>query len=455
MAVLKTKVEELPESKVRLEVEVPEEDVQHAMEHAASDLAGSIRVPGFRKGKVPIPVVLARVGREAVWEEALRGHIDSWFWSAATRSGVRPVANPEVELGDVPAENETFHFTATVLVMPLPEVPDWTKLEVGAQEAEVPDEVVESEIERLRSSVAELVPVTDRPVVDDDTVVIDLESEAEAQRDFVVEVGDGMLAPDVEEALVGMSAGDTKTVELSLPTGEKGEISVTVKDIKEKLLPPVDDDLAKAASEFDTIAELREDIESRLLEQLEEEIDAAFRAEVIDAVVAEMTFDDQGLAPLIERRTAALANSLANSLQARGISLEVYLASRGQSQEQLVEQLREQADRSVRREIALEAIADKLEIEVTDADVEAVLRDGAAEAGDDPDEEVAGIEKGGAAFEGIRSDLRLKTALDQLSSEVERIPIELAEARERLWTPEKERAGSEMKIWTPGSEENP
>lgn len=452
MAILKTKVEELPESKVRLEVEVPEEDVQHAMDHAASDLAGSIRVPGFRKGKVPIPVVLARVGRDAVWEEALRGHIDSWFWSAATTSGVRPVANPEVELGNVPAENETFHFTATVPVMPLPEVPDWTKLEVGAQEAEVPDEVVEGEIERLRSSVAELVPVTDRPVVDDDTVVIDLESEEEAQRDFVVEVGDGMLAPDVEEALVGMSAGDTKTVELSLPTGQKGEVSVTVKDIKEKLLPPVDDDLAMAASEFDTIAELREDIESRLLEQLEEEIDATFRAEVIDAVVAEMTFDNQGLAPLIERRTAALANSLASSLQARGISLEVYLASRGQSQEQLVEQLREQADRSVRREIALEAIAEKLEIEVTDEEVQEVIRE---QAGNESEQIDDALEKGGPGFEAIRSDLRLKNALDQVASEVERIPVELAEARERLWTPEKERAGSEMKIWTPGSEENP
>ena len=99
---VKTTVEELPESRVRLEVEVPEADVQHAMEHAASDLAASLRIPGFRKGKAPVQVVAARVGREALWEEAMRSHLDSWFWNAAASSGVRPVANPAVDFGDAP-----------------------------------------------------------------------------------------------------------------------------------------------------------------------------------------------------------------------------------------------------------------------------------------------------------------------------------------------------------------
>ena len=105
---MKTQVEELPESKVRLAVEVPEADVQHAYEHAASDLAGSIRVPGFRKGHVPSKVVMARVGRAAVWEEAVRSHIDTWFWNAATDSGIRPISTPEVEYDGLPGDNDTF-----------------------------------------------------------------------------------------------------------------------------------------------------------------------------------------------------------------------------------------------------------------------------------------------------------------------------------------------------------
>ena len=164
MAFVKTKVEELPESRVRLDVEVPEEDVAHAFEHAATDMAESLRLPGFRKGKAPVPVVVARVGREAVWQEALRGHLDSWFWSAAETSGIRPVASPEVEFEDLPDDGGTFKFSATVAVMPKPEVADWTTLEVPFAEAEVPAEAVDAELDRLRDTVAELAPV-DAPVV--------------------------------------------------------------------------------------------------------------------------------------------------------------------------------------------------------------------------------------------------------------------------------------------------
>ena len=141
---MRTKVEELPESRVRLEIEVPEEDVKHALEHAASDLAGSLKIPGFRKGKAPVQVVSARIGREALWEEAVRSHVDGWFWAAAADSGVRPVANPEVEVADGPPdEGETFRFSATVSVVPTPTIGDWQDLEVPTVEAEVPEELVE------------------------------------------------------------------------------------------------------------------------------------------------------------------------------------------------------------------------------------------------------------------------------------------------------------------------
>lgn len=148
---MRTKVEELPESRVRLQVEVPEDDVKHALEHAASDLAGSLRIPGFRKGKVPPKVVAARVGREALWEEAVRSHLDSWFWTAAASSGIHPVASPEVETVEgPPSEGDPFRFTATVAVVPKPQLPDWTTIEVGAAEAEIPAELVRGARARSR-----------------------------------------------------------------------------------------------------------------------------------------------------------------------------------------------------------------------------------------------------------------------------------------------------------------
>src|SRR6186997_86673 len=239
MAFVKTKVEELPESRVRLDVEVPEADVAHAFEHAASDMAESLRLPGFRRGKAPVPVVIARVGREAVWQEALRGHLDSWFWSAAETSGIRPVASPEVEFDDLPDDGGTFKFSATVAVMPKPEVADWTTLEVPFAEAEVPAEAVDAELDRLRDAVAELAPVEDRPVAEGDTVVLDILGEGvPAQRDYVTEVGADRLVNEIDDALPGMKKGETKTVEIAA-TEAPLPVEVTVNEIKEKVLPEI------------------------------------------------------------------------------------------------------------------------------------------------------------------------------------------------------------------------
>jgi trigger factor len=448
---VRTKVEELPESRVRLEVEVPESDVQHAVEHAASDLAGSIRVPGFRKGRVPLPVVMARVGRETVMSEAVRSHIDAWFWSAAATSGLRPISRPEVEFEGLPADSGPFRFTATVSVLPKPDVADWTGLEVPAYESEVPPELVEAEIEGLRASVAELVPGGDRPVRENDTVVLDIVGdEVPAQRDYVVEVGSGRLVEEIEEALVGASAGETKEVELEIGEGKTATVAVTVKDVKEKVLPEADDELARAATEFDTIAELREDIEARLRDQIEAELEVKFREDAIDAVVAASPVD--GADPLVDRRAVELWAGLTRSLEQRGISPETYLTMTGQSQEQVLARMRAEAERSVKREIVLDAVADKLSLEVSDEEIETLIREQAAEGGDDPDQAVA-VMRGHGGFEQLRADLRLKKALDEIVAAVKRIPADLAAAREKLWTPEKEKGGAGMKIWTPEREE--
>ena len=406
---MKTSVQELPESRVRLEVEVPEEHVKHAIEHAASDLAGTMKIPGFRKGKVPLPVVVARVGRDALWQEAVKSHIEGWFWSAAATSGIKPVSNPELELGDQPAGDEGFRFTATVAVVPKPDLPDWTALEVASPEPEVPAEVVDAEIDELRATIAELVPVADRSARPGDTVVLDLAGK-ETHRDYVVEIGSEQLLEEIDEALVGMSAGETKAVDFELVDGRTESVEVTVKEIKEKLLPAADDELARAASEFDTLAELRADIEARLREQLEAELDVLFREAAVDVLVAGSTFDAKALEPLVEGRTRELVGGLVRSLERRGITVETYLTATGQTQEQVIARMRAEADRSLRRELALEAVAGRAEIEVSDEEVERVIREQAQEAEEDPDEAVARLREHGA-FEQLRGDLRLSRGL--------------------------------------------
>jgi len=450
---VQTHVQELPENKVRLEVEVPSADLKHALEHAASDLAGSLRIPGFRKGKVPKQVLLARVGRERLYAEAVESHIGGWFWNAAARSRIRPVAAPEYGY-DLPAtESESFRFSATVSVQPKIEVADWTALEVPAPEAEVPPELIEGELEALRDAVAELSPIEDRPSLAGDVLVVDLEeSGGGGQRDLVVEVGAGRLIDEIDEALVGLRAGESKEIPFARPDGSSGSATATVKEIKEKVLPPVDDELAQAASEFSSLGELKASIEERLLEQLEDEIESGFRAATIDSLVDASNVEASG--PLVDARVSELARGFVSSLERRGISVENYLALTGGTAEDLQGRLRAEATRSVARELVLEAVADRAAIEVADADVDAFVREQAALSGDDEDEIVAQVRANGR-FESLREDLRLRRALDRVASEVKRIPVELARAREKLWTPEQEKRPSDTKLWTPGSEERP
>jgi trigger factor len=448
---VQTQVEELEENRVRLTVDVPSHDVQHAIEHAASDLAGSVKIPGFRTGHVPMPVLVSRIGRERLYAEAVESHIAGWFWSAAARERIHPVAQPEFAF-DLPAtDTEDWRFTATVEVQPKPELPDWRELEVPRGEAEVPADLIEHELNVLRSSVAELAPVEGRPVGPTDTVVLDLvRPGAEAQRDYVVELGSGRLVDEIERGVVGMSAGETRDVTFPVGDEEAGTVEVTVKEIKEKVLPELDDELARAASEFDTLAELRSELEGRLLEQIESEIDAAFRAAAVDKLVE--AADVRAAGPLVESRTRELLNGLVASIERRGVPFETYLQLTDGNAEELVARVREEAAQSVARELALAALADRLEIEITDREVDDLVRE-QAEASEDDAEAVLARMRAEGTYERLRDDLRMRAALDRLVADVKPISLDLARAREKLWTPEQEKTPTDTKLWTPGSKE--
>ena len=443
---VQAQVEELPENRVRLTVQVPSHDVHHAVEHAAGDLAQSVKIPGFRKGKVPRQVLVKRVGHERLMTEAVESHIGGWFWNAAARSRVRPVAQPEYDFELPASEDEDWEFTATVAVQAKPELPDWQELEVGIAEVEVPEELVQAELDALRATVAELVPVEGRPVGPEDTVVVDLVAEDETRRDYVVDLGRGAIVEEVEQGLVGMNAGETKEMSFELADGSTQSLSATVKEIKEKVLPPLDDDLARAATEFETFAELRTDIETRLREQIEDEVQTRFRADAADALVAASKVEAAG--PLVESRTRELLQGFARQVEARGVPLETFLAMTGQQPEELVARLSEEAQRSVARELVLDAVADQLGLAVPDAEVEDLVREQAEALGDDTEEMLVALRESGR-FESLRDDLRLRKALDHVAGEVKRIPLAQAEAREAIWTPDKENPPTETKLWTP------
>jgi trigger factor len=446
-----TQVEELSDNRVRLTVEVPQADLQHAVEHAKSDLARSVKVPGFRKGKVPQQVLEARIGKERIFSEAVESHIGGWFMNAAATTRIRPVAAPEYDYDLPESGDEEFSFTATVSVQPKPEPADWTKLEVGYAEPEIPAEVVDAELEELRSSVAELTPVEDRPARTGDVVVIDvLNPDGEGQRDLVVELGAGRLVEELERTLIGSSPGETKEADLPQPDGSTITATVALKELKEKVLPPLDDELARTASEFDTLDELRGDIEQRIRDVLEEDAETAFRADAVDSLVRASGVDAAG--PLVEARTRELLNALVRSLERRGISPDVYLQLTGQTGDQLVEQLRTEAQLSVGRELVLEAVADQVGLDVDDAEIEKLIREQAEAHGDDADEAIKRVFESDGV-ETLRGDLRLRKALDRVAADVQRVPAEVARARESIWTPDKESQPTETKLWTPGSKE--
>jgi trigger factor len=451
---VQTRVEELGDNRVRLTVDVPRHDVKHAVEHAASDLAGSLKIPGFRKGKVPMPVLVSRVGRERLFTEAVESHIGGWFWNAAGRERIHPVAQPQYDFDLPNSEDDDWTFTATVDVQPKPEVADWTQLEVAKADVEVPEELLQQELDALRSTVAELAPVEGRPVGPTDTVVLDLVADGgNAQRDYVVDLGAGQLAEPVEAGIVGMSPGETKRIPFTRPGDDadgEATVEVTVKEVKEKVLPPLDDDLARAASEFETLAELRAELESRLRAQLEQEVEARFRTDVADKLVEASRVEAAG--PLVESRARELLNGLVRSVERRGVPFETYLQLSGDSPEALVERVRAEARRSIARELVLEAVADQLGIEIADEEIDEIVRAQAEAAGEDAEALAEQLRHDGTR-ERLREDIRLARALDRVAAEVKPIPVELAQAREKLWTPEQERTAADTKLWVPGSKE--
>lgn len=459
-----TTVSELSGSRVRVEVEVPAEDVKRAVDRAARTLAREMRMPGFRKGKAPPSLVIQRVGFGAVLEEAIREALPEWYETALLGSGIAPVGDPSVEVVEAPeAEGESLAFKFEIGVRPDAELGEYKGLEVGRAEVQPPADLVDREIERIRESFARLEPV-ERAAAEGDVLLVDFEGlldgkafEGGKASDYLLELGGGQLIEGFEEQLAGVAGGETRKVEVTFPedyqaenlAGEDAVFTVEVKEVREKVLPELDDDFAAEASEFDTLEELREDIAKRLAEVVGQRVEQDFRIAAIDAAAddAKVEIPEE----LARARATERWERVERQLAGRGMSPDSYLQMQGKTREEVIEESRPDAEAELKREAVLAAIADAEEIEVSEEELLEALEHPAEHERTSAAKLLERLRKSGRDAM-IRDDVRFRKAIDLVAEAAKPIPQEQAEAREQIWTPEKERkeAGS---LWTPGDGE--
>jgi trigger factor len=462
-AAVKTTVTELPESRVRVEAEVPAEEVERSIQRAARALGRDLRMPGFRRGKVPPPVVIQRLGRESVADEAIRGTMGQWYVEAIDASGIHPVGDPELDVGDLPARGEPLTFTIEVGVRPTATLGTYKGVEVGRREPESDDEAVEAQLQELREHAARLETV-DEPAADNDFVVMDYRGTLDGEpfdggeaRDQLIELGSGRLVPGFEEQLAGAKSGDKRTVRITFPddygaenlAGREAEFEVTVNEVKRKDLPELDDDFASDAAGFDTLDELREDIRTKMREADENKVEAEFREAVVDAVVRDAKVDVPEA--LVEARARELWDRMLHSLGHQGISRDAYLRIAGQSEDEILAQARPDAEQALRREAVIAAVVEAEDIEPSDGDVLDALQAAAARENTTPEKLRERLDKAGR-LDDLRDDIAQRQAVDFLTEHAKPITVEQAQARDKLWTPEKgEPEAAGQRLWTPGS----
>jgi trigger factor len=454
-AAVKTKTTELPDSRVRVEVEVPTEALERELNTAASQLGREMRVPGFRSGKVPPEVVLRQVGREAVLDEAVRRGLPGWYEEALADAGIQTVGDPQVDLSDLPEKGAPLAFTIEVGVVPPAQLGDYKGVEVGRREPKVEEQEVQAELERLRESLASLETV-EREAGEGDFVVMDYVGSVDGTpfeggegRGQVVELGSGRLIPGFEEQLAGASAGEERTVELTFPddypaehlAGKDASFAVEVKEVKEKRLPELDDDFAVEAGGYDSLDELRTEIESRIGQAEERAIEAEFREAAVDAVVdgAKIEVPHE----LVHSKAHEMWHRTARRFAAQGINPEQYLQMTGKTEEELVVESEPDAETALKREAVLSAIVEAEGIEVSDEEIEQALRASAPpDASDKQLKRALKRARSQGADEALREDIAMRKAVDLVVENAKPISAEQAAdaagraaAREKLWTP--------------------
>jgi trigger factor len=468
MSAVKTDTEALENSRVRVSVEVDSQALENQLATAAGQIGRDMRVPGFRKGKVPPQVVLQQVGREAVLDEAVRSGLPEWYEAAVQSAGLAVVGSPDLDLADLPEKGSPLTFSFEVAVRPEAKLGEYKGVEAPRRDPEVADEDIEAEIGRLRESLASLETV-DKAAENGDYVVIDFVGKVDGEefeggdaRGFLLELGSDRLVPGFEEQLVGASAGEERTVEVTFPeeyqaehlAGKDASFAVEVKEVKTKQLPELDDDLAVEAGGFDTLDELREDLRKRLSEAQEEAIDRDWREAAVDAAAANATVEIPH--DLVHSKAHDMWHQTAHRLQHQGLDPQQYLQFVNKTEEELVTETEPDAERALRREAVLAAVIETEGIEVDDDEILDTLRQSAAAepGGKEPSDKALrrSLDKARkrGQDEALREDIAMRKAVDVIVDNAKPVAAPKEAADSELWTPEED-APEKKEIWTPDS----
>ncbi|MER7008486.1 trigger factor [Dactylosporangium sp. NPDC000555] len=421
---MKSTVETLSPTRVRLEIEVPFAELEPSLKKAYREIGSQVNIPGFRRGKVPSAVIDQRVGRGAVLNEAVQEVIPTQILAAVREHEVKTLGRPEVEITEF-ADGQPLKFTADVDVRPEITLPDLSEIQVSVDTLVVSDDDVEEQLKGLRDRFATLKTV-ERTALVGDYVQIDLVATVDGEEvpggsatNVSHEVGSGQLVPGLDDVLVGMGAGDSTTFTTQLVGGDlegrDAEVSVAVKSVKDKQLPDVDDEFAQLASEFDTLEELKGDLLTRLtrvkrMEQLYSARDLALKA-LIDATDV--------LAPegVVKEEVESRKESMNDQLQRIGASFEDYLQTEGKTEEEMDAELNEAAVEGVKVQLVLDTLADAENIQVSDDEFGHEIVHRAQRAGMGPQQYYdqlvqAGV--AGAVFGDVRRGKALGVVLERV-----------------------------------------
>lgn len=375
---MSVQVDNLEKNMAKLTIEVGAEEVEKALEAAYKKSKSKMNIPGFRKGKVPRAIIEKMYGPSVFYEDAVNVMLPDAYADAAEESKLDIVSQPEIDIVQI-EKGKPFIFTAQVAVKPEVTLGEYKGIEIEKVDVEVTDEEIDAEINKERESNARTITIEDRAVENGDMTVIDFEGfsdgvafEGGKGEDYPLTIGSGAFIPGFEEQVIGAKIGEEITIDVTFPkeyqakelAGKPAQFKVTVKEIKVKELPELDDEFAKDVSEFDTLEEYRADVKKNLEEQKEKEADGKREDAAIEKVIenAQMEIPE----PMIETQTRQLAEDFTRRISQQGLSIEQYFQFTGLTPEKFLEQMKPQALKRIQSRLVLEKIAEVENIEVSD-----------------------------------------------------------------------------------------
>ena len=379
-------VEKLEHSMAKLTIEVPAEQFEQAIERTYQKQKGKISAPGFRKGKMPRALIEKMYGAGVFYEDAANDVINRTYPQEAEACGEDVVSAPQISITQIEA-GKPFIYTAEVALKPPVSLGKYKGVEVAKQEVSVSDEEVDAELKKEQEKNAKYNDVTDRPVKDGDMITLDFEGFVDGEafkggkgESYPLTIGSHSFIPGFEEQLVGAVIGEEKDVNVTFPEnyqaeelkGKAATFKCTVKSIREKILPALDDAFADEVSEFDTLDAYKEDIKKNLTVKKEQEAKTAKENAVVDAIIADASMELPE--PMIKSQQDQMVNEFAQRMQMQGLSIDQYFQYTGSSREKMEEEIRPQAEKRIKTRLVLEQIVKEEKIEATEEDFEAEIK---------------------------------------------------------------------------------